>query len=165
MSALEVLDCMKSRAQRRARDDEDPILGVGGVVYRSRDDGTIELLLIRKRDGYWTLPKGKVRPGEPERDALVREVAEETGIAGEVGEQVRTVSYVTPNRRPPRRKVVTFYLFRAEQGEVRLSHDEGIVDARWVSLRRSQQRIHRKRLKRVVRQAAALLRGDVAEAA
>jgi 8-oxo-dGTP pyrophosphatase MutT (NUDIX family) len=151
---------MKIRPRRFVRDD-DPIVGVGGVVYRRRDDGTIEVLLIRKRDGYWTLPKGKVMPGEPEQEALVREVAEETGLSGVVGAPVRTVSYVTPRRQPARRKVVTFYLFHAQGGELHLSHDEDIVEARWVPLRRSQQRIHRKRLKRVVRQAATLLR-DVA---
>jgi 8-oxo-dGTP diphosphatase len=163
MAVLEVVDSMKSRPQRRVR-DEDPIVGVGGVVYRLREDGTIELLLIRKRDGYWTLPKGKVKPGEPEQEALAREVAEETGIAGVVGAPVRTVSYITPRRQPARRKIVTFYLFHAEDGELHLARDEGIVEARWVPLRRSQQRIHRKRLKRVVRRAAALLR-DVTKAA
>jgi 8-oxo-dGTP diphosphatase len=31
--------------------------------------------------GYWTPVTGRIEPGESERDALVREVAEETGLA------------------------------------------------------------------------------------
>lgn len=148
---------MTTKAQRRALRDDDPIVGVGGVVYRCGEHGGIEVLLIRKRDGYWTLPKGKVKAGEPEPAALMREVAEETGIAGEVEAPLRTVSYVTPRRKPPRRKVVTYYLLRAVDGRLHPSHAEGIVDLRWVSLSGSIERVHRKRVRRVVRDAAALL--------
>ncbi|MEN9938726.1 MAG: hypothetical protein RLZZ387_5305 [Chloroflexota bacterium] len=152
---------MANKAQRRAVcSDQDPIIAVGGVVYRRREDGRIDLLLIRKRDGYWTLPKGKVKPGEAEPDALVREVAEETGLAGEVETTVRTVSYITPRRKPARRKVVTYYLFRAVDGTPQPCAVEGIVEARWVSLRGSLQRVRRRRVRRVVRLAMDLLRGE-----
>jgi 8-oxo-dGTP pyrophosphatase MutT (NUDIX family) len=148
------------KGKRRSVRDEDPVLGVGAVVYRADEDGGTEVLLIRKLDGYWTLPKGRVNPGEAEPDALAREVYEETGVSGTIGPLVRTVSYVTPNRRPPRRKRVTFYLFSADDAEIQLSRDEGIVDARWVSLRGAQQRVHRKRVRRVLREAAALLKPE-----
>ncbi|HUO37413.1 MAG TPA: (deoxy)nucleoside triphosphate pyrophosphohydrolase [Mycobacterium sp.] len=38
--------------------------------------------------GRWELPGGKVAPGESERDALARELAEELGIAVEVGHRL-----------------------------------------------------------------------------
>ncbi len=47
----------------------------GGVVVNELD----EVLLIHRR-GKWDLPKGKVEPGESNREAAVREVAEECGI-------------------------------------------------------------------------------------
>ncbi|MEU8247273.1 NUDIX hydrolase [Nonomuraea sp. NPDC048916] len=56
---------------------------VTGVVI---EDGRI-LLLDQDTDSgrSWSLPGGKIEPGEPIGDALVREMREETGIDVEVG--------------------------------------------------------------------------------
>lgn len=53
---------------------------VGAVV---RDDRDRVLLVRRGHDpgrGLWSVPGGRVRPGESARDAVVREVEEETGV-------------------------------------------------------------------------------------
>jgi 8-oxo-dGTP pyrophosphatase MutT (NUDIX family) len=140
------------------------IAAVGGVVYRSDERGRLVMLLIRKREGYWTLPKGKLCAGESHAEALVREVAEETGVVGVVEREIGTLRYLTPRRRPPLPKEVTYYLVRAVTCELRLSRDEAIIGARWVSLRAAARTIHRKRVRRVVRTAAAMLATDQAPA-
>ena len=60
-----------------------PILSVGAVVFR-RD----EVLLVRRGRppfaGHWSIPGGKVEPGETMREAVLREVAEETGVRARV---------------------------------------------------------------------------------
>jgi mutator protein MutT len=64
---------------------------VGAVVLR--DDGRV-LVIRRGRApgrGTWTLPGGKVEPGESPTDAVVREVREETGLAVEVAELLTVV--------------------------------------------------------------------------
>ena len=60
------------------------VAAVGAIAIR---DGA--LLLIRRGHapsrGRWSLPGGRVEPGETAEQALVREVAEETGLVVEVG--------------------------------------------------------------------------------
>lgn len=66
------------------------IAAVGAIAVR---DGA--LLLIRRGHapsrGRWSLPGGRVEAGESAREALVREMAEETGLVVEVGELVGEV--------------------------------------------------------------------------
>ncbi len=53
---------------------------VGGLAY----DADGRLLLIRRRNepgrGLWSVPGGRVEAGESDADAVVREMAEETGL-------------------------------------------------------------------------------------
>jgi mutator protein MutT len=57
-----------------------PVLAVGGVALRGD-----ELLLVRRGHGpaagEWSVPGGRVEAGETVHEAVVREVAEETGLA------------------------------------------------------------------------------------
>lgn len=145
--------------------DGSPILAVGAAVYRFKPEGDVELLLIRKRRGFWTLPKGQVKPGEPERTAVAREIGEETGLAGEVGDAVHTLSYEIVKGGKPRQKVVTYYLMRAESGKLRPNGKEQIEEARWFTARGALRRIQRGRVRRVARRALAILEAPQADVA
>jgi ADP-ribose pyrophosphatase YjhB (NUDIX family) len=63
----------------------------GAVVVDSEG----RLLLVRRAHepslGLWSLPGGRVEPGETAREAAAREVLEETGLVVEVGAHVATV--------------------------------------------------------------------------
>lgn len=63
------------------------------------DRGGRFLLVRRGREpskGSWSIPGGKVEPGESDREAVAREVLEETGLAVVVGELVGYVERPAP---------------------------------------------------------------------
>lgn len=65
-----------------------PVVAVGGVARNTAG----RLLVVRRANppaaGRWTLPGGKVRPGERLADAVRREFLEETGLEVRVGDLV-----------------------------------------------------------------------------
>ena len=62
-----------------------PATVVVPVVYAVVRDATGRVLLVRRVDtGDWELPGGRVDPGESAVAALVREVAEESGLVVDV---------------------------------------------------------------------------------
>ncbi|MDZ4363334.1 NUDIX hydrolase [Brevundimonas sp.] len=72
-----------------------PTPAVGVVCFR--DD---QVLLIRRgtppRLGQWSLPGGRIEPGEGAREAALRELMEETGIAARLGPLIDVVDGIFP---------------------------------------------------------------------
>lgn len=102
----------------------DLIEAAGGVVVR---DGQVALV-HRPRYDDWTLPKGKLDPGESFEDAAVREVEEETGLRARLVRQLPATTYEV-NGRP---KVVRYWLMEVEDEGPFLANDE-TDELRWVA--------------------------------
>jgi 8-oxo-dGTP diphosphatase len=70
----------------------DSLIPCVGAVIK---DGQGRLLLIKRGHepgaGLWSLPGGRIEPGETDGEALVREMLEETGLAVEPGPLVGRV--------------------------------------------------------------------------
>jgi 8-oxo-dGTP diphosphatase len=144
-----------------ANDPDPPITAVGGVVYRWTGGGQLDVLLIKKQGGFWTLPKGRVKIGEDDHEAVVREIAEETGLAGQVERMIQQVVYTIWKVGRPRRKTVTYYLVRAGAGKPRPDAREGIAHVRWFSIHVALRRIRRKRIRDIVRAAQGMLGAEM----
>jgi 8-oxo-dGTP diphosphatase len=100
------------------------VRAAGGVVLR---DGAV-LLVHRPQYDDWTLPKGKLEPGESWEDAARREVEEETGLDCEPGGEVGRTFYDDSRGRS---KEVRYFRMEPEgDPEPRNEVDE----VRWVAL-------------------------------
>jgi len=100
---------------------------VGAVVT----DGQGRLLMIKRGHepgaGLWSIPGGRIEPGETDAEALVREMFEETGLAVEVGPLIGSV------RRPGLDGAVIDirdYAATVTGGTLRPGDDA--ADARWI---------------------------------
>ena len=77
---------------------ERPIVGVGAVIV---DEGKV--VLIRRTheplQGQWSLPGGMVEIGETLEAALMREMAEETGLTVNVGPVIEVFDRIMRDER------------------------------------------------------------------
>lgn len=96
---------------------------VGALIGRTNRRGQL----------LWSLPKGHLEAGETAEQAAVREVHEETGIAGEIIGELGTIDFwfVAEGRRV--HKTVHHYLLRATGGELSDS-DVEVTEVAWVAL-------------------------------
>jgi 8-oxo-dGTP pyrophosphatase MutT (NUDIX family) len=110
------------------------VRAAGGVVWRERDHDVQVVLVHRPKYGDWTFPKGKLDPGETERQAALREVEEETGFRCVLGRRLRSTSYADAKGRP---KQVDYWAMRIEGGEFR-PNDE-VDELRWVTVGQARE--------------------------
>ena len=88
----------------------------------------------------WSLPKGHIELGETAEQTAIREVAEETGIRGDVLAALGSIDYwfVTEGRRV--HKTVHHYLLRFLGGEL-CDHDMEVNEVAWVPLEELPSRL------------------------
>ncbi len=91
-----------------------------------RDD---KVLLVKRPEGVWALPGGKVEPGETTAQAAVREVLEETGIVAEAHDALGVFEITSPKN--GRRYALTCHLGQWISGEAKASTDA--LDVRWAT--------------------------------
>jgi 8-oxo-dGTP diphosphatase len=111
------------------RTAEGVVAAAGGVLWRTRADGRVETVLVhRPKYDDWSLPKGKLDPGEHLVPAAVREVTEETGEGLVLGRRSLRVRYTVPDG--PKR--VDYWLMQACGGSFAANRE--IDDLRWLPL-------------------------------
>lgn len=108
------------------------VLAAGGVLWR-HDPSVLEVALVhRPQYDDWSLPKGKVKPGEHLLVTALREVTEETGYHPRIGPYLTTVRYPVTSGGRPARKVVTYWSMRSAGGSFLASRE--VDQMRWLPL-------------------------------
>ena len=107
-----------------------PLVGVGGVVVHEN-----RVLLVQRGTeplkGQWTIPGGLIDVGETLREAVIREVLEETGLAIEPIELIELLDRIhREDDRVRYHYVIADYLCRLVSGTALAASDAAAV--RWV---------------------------------
>ncbi len=111
----------------------------GGVVWRRSTAGDVEVLLVhRPRYDDWTVPKGKLEPGEAHADAALREVEEETGLRCALGPELPSTSYRDRHGRP---KTVRYWAMTPVDTDGRFEPTEEVDEVRWLGVDDAKARL------------------------
>jgi 8-oxo-dGTP pyrophosphatase MutT (NUDIX family) len=103
------------------------VKAAGGLVWRRGENGVEVAVVHRPRHADWSLPKGKLDPGEGWEDAALREVHEEIGLRCKLGRELPPVAYRDEKGRD---KVVRYWIMEPEEGEF-VPNDE-VDELRWL---------------------------------
>ncbi len=115
----------------------DMIRAAGGLLWRWSSSGVELAVVHRKRYGDWTLPKGKLLPGESWEEAAIREVREETGYNTRIESFAGAIGYEVDSKP----KVVRFWHL-AIVGELNRQLDsEEVNEVVWLPVREACSRL------------------------
>jgi 8-oxo-dGTP diphosphatase len=122
------------------------IRAAGGVVWRSPDgdgnSGSVEVAIVhRPRYDDWSIPKGKLAPGESELEGALREVFEETGFRVWPGRSLGEVHYLKATDGDPREKVVNYWAMRASGGI--FTPNREVDELRWLAPEQARELVTR----------------------
>ncbi len=107
-------------------------ISAGGVVVFGN-----AILLLRKYNGDWVLPKGRVEEGESLVDAARREVKEETGVRTEVLKYLGEIHYTYKDKTDSTQrvhKIVHWYMMRSSDLNARPQKEEGFIEAKYIPI-------------------------------
>lgn len=129
----------------------------GGVVYKF-EEGDLKILLIVTKNGkVWSLPKGIVEKDESSEEAAIREIKEETGVDGEIIDELGEVSYWFIHKNEKYFKRVKYFLVKYTGGDI--NPDEEVDTAQWLSPKESLEKLTYKSDREILKKALEKING------
>lgn len=118
-----------------------PVLAAGAVCWRIVDGKAKVLVVYRASHCDFSLPKGKLDPGETLPETAVREIREETGLAITLGPPLGTVDYTLPGGRD---KVVYYWAAEVNDHALELAKfqpNDEIAALEWLPVAKARKRL------------------------
>ncbi len=127
----------------------------GAVVFLKSSE--VKYLLLRYGAGHWDFVKGNVEPKESEKDTVIRELKEETGIddARFINDFREKIEYFYRRQGTTVHKEVIFFLIETHTEQVRLSFEH--VGYTWLDYPNALKKLTFKNAKDVLQKAHELL--------
>lgn len=129
-------------------------ISAGGVVIFGN-----ALLLLRKFNGDWVLPKGGVEKGETLRETALREVFEESGVKADIEEYIGKAIYNYKDYKTNKQveKTVHWYLMKTYSMESVPQKSEGFIEAKFIHIDRAEEFMKYKDEKKIIEKGLNIL--------
>lgn len=127
------------------------VSSAGGVVVMGNS-----VLLLRKLNGDWVLPKGRIEENEVPDDTARREVKEESGIKTDVLCFVGETRYdfrSSWNSHDMITKKVDWYLMAAKNMHLVPQREEGFVEAKFIHTGKIEETVRYEDEKQIIKKA------------
>jgi len=130
----------------------------GAVVFLKNSEA--KYLLLCYGAGHWDFVKGNVEPKESEKDTVIRELQEETGIvdARFIDGFREKIEYFYRRQGSTIHKKVIFFLIETHTKKVELSYEH--VGYIWLDYQPAMEKLTFKNAKNVLQKAHNLLKGQ-----
>jgi 8-oxo-(d)GTP phosphatase len=115
----------------------EEIRAAGAVLWRPSGSGTQVALVHRPKYDDWSLPKGKLEPGEHVLLAARREVWEETGLRVTLGLRLPATRYLVDGQP----KLVDYWAARADPESGQFTANNEVDRLEWLDLERVGARL------------------------
>lgn len=132
-----------------------------GAVVFLRKNSMIMYLLLHYEAGHWDFVKGNVEPNEAEKETVVRELREETGITDAKfleGFKER-IEYYYRRQGDTVHKEVVFYLMETSTENITISFEH--IGSVWLDYQHAMERLSFKNAKDVLKKADAFLKSSL----
>ena len=129
-------------------------ISAGGVVVFGN-----AILLLKKYNGDWVLPKGRIEKGEEVEATALREVLEESGVKAEIIKYIGEINYSYKNLQENEivSKTVHWFLMKSNSMDCFPQRKEGFIDAMYVHIDKAKTLVRYDDEKKIIKKGLEIL--------
>ncbi len=126
----------------------------GVVIFRNT------ILLLKKFNGDWVLPKGRIEKDETVRETAIREVLEESGVKAKIVKYIGMVHYKFKNTQEDDTvyKTVHWYVMKTNSMDCTPQKKEGFIDARFVHMDKAEELVRYEDEKKIILKSLRIMK-------